>query len=267
MSITFHRTFSLSRASIAKVMQVAIEKQNFTKKDLASRTDLGTVYQEAMPRYAQRAGLLDSKNQITAFGRFVVAHDPRLDKVETQWLMHYHLAAPHRPTAFWHTLVSRHFVPGNVLSATQLRDSLTDMLHREAGKSPELRSVTSTITVFTGTYLKNDGLGALGVLEETKGSDYRVLTPTPPTPAVLGYALADTWEARYGGRLTINLDDLTGADFAGLFLLGEIGLTERLTLLRQEGMIDLHRTAHPYQVLLLQPSLERALERVYISEH
>ncbi len=263
MSLTFHRTFSLSRSSIAKVLRLAQEKPGFNKDDLATHTDLGTIYQEAMPRYAYRAGLLDKKNHLTLFGRFAAAHDPALEKPGTQWLLHYHLSAPHRPTAFWHHLVVRRFLTGNTFTAADLTNDLSEFLRREAGKDPAPRSVRSTVTVFTGTYLKSDGLSRLGLLEETEKETYRVPATSLPPLWALGYALAEYWQAHYGDRLTVNLDDLSGENFAGLFLLGESGFTELLIQLKQEGMIDLHRIAQPYQVVLLQPSLEFALERLY----
>ncbi len=263
MSLTFHRTFSLSCSSIAKVLRVAQQISGFKQSDLAASTDLGTIYQEAMPRYAQRAGLLDAKNHLTLLGRFVVEHDPALDKAGTQWLLHYHLSAPHGPTTFWHYLVKRRFLPGNVFTSAELSADLTDFLRNTAGKDPAPRSVRSTVTVFTGTYTKSDGLRRLSLLSEEDKETYRVASPAPPPMWALGYALAEYWQAHYGQRLTVNLADLSGENLAGLFMLGEVSFTELLAQLKQEGMVDLYRIAHPYQVVLLQPSLEIALERLY----
>lgn len=263
MSLTFHRTFPFSRSSVEKVLHVAKHKPGFKQLDLAANTDLGTVYQEAMPRYAYRAGLLDKKNHLTAFGRFAAERDPGLEKPGTQWLLHYHLAAPHRPTAFWHHLVTRRFLSGNTFTAADLTADLSEFLRREAGKEPAPRSVRSTVTVFTGTYLKSDGLNRLGLLVEEEKETYRVPSVAGPPIWALGYALADYWRAHYGERLAVNLDDLSGERFAGLFLRGESGFINLLTELKQEGFLDLHRIAHPYQVVLLQTDLEFALERLY----
>jgi len=260
--ISFHETFSLSRPSIAQILENTARTGTFDKNFLVN-TSLGNNYQKAMPRYAYRAGLLDEKNQLTPFGRFAAVHDPGLEKAGTQWLLHYHLSAPHRPTAFWHHLVVRRFLIGNAFTAADLTNDLSEFLRREAGKDPAPRSVRSTVTVFTGTYLKSDGLSRLGLLEETEKETYRVPATSLPPLWALGYALAEYWQAHYGDRLTVNLDDLSGENFAGLFLLGESGFTELLIQLKQEGMIDLYRIAQPYQVVLLQPSPKFALERLY----
>ncbi len=263
MSLTFHRTFSLSRSSVSKVVQLALNHPGFKQTDLAESTDLGTIYQEAMPRYAGRAGLLSKGNHLTEFGRFVAQHDGQLERTATQWLLHYHLSAPHGNTSFWHSLVQQRFVPGNIFTADGLLTDLSGFLAAETGKVPALRSMRSTVTVFTGTYLKPDGLGRLGLLEERSDATYRVPAVDAPEIWALGYALADYWSANYNGRLTINLDDLVHGDFAAIFLLGDDGLMQLLLQLKQEGMVDLYRISRPYQVVLLQPSVEYALQKLY----
>lgn len=261
-TINFHETFCLSRASLSQLLNVTHQTGTLKSEFLIS-TSLGTNYQKAMPRYAYRAGLLDERRCLTLFGNFTAERDPNLEKTSTQWLLHYHLTAPHGPTAFWHYLVTHWFVPGNTFTADQLTDDLAEFLQREKRKVPSLRSIRSTITIFTGTYLKRDGLSRLGMLEEVEKNTYHVPRVSQPPIWALGYALADYWQAHYGERLTVNLDDLSGNRFAGLFLLGESGFNELLLQLKQEGMIDLYRTAHPYQVVLLQPSLKYALEKLY----
>lgn len=261
-TISFHETFSFSRASIAQILSKAVVDGKLDRGLLAN-TFLGSNYQKAMPRYAFRAGLFDEKKHLTPFGRFVTEHDPGLEKASTQWLLHYHLTAPHGPTAFWHYLVTQRFLPGNTFRATDLFEDLTMFLRREVGKSPASRSVRSAISVFIGTYLKSDGLNRLGILLEEKEGTYRVLAVDTPPIWVLGYALAEYWQANYGERLTVNLDELASENFAGIFLLGARRFTNLLVELKQEGFIDLYRIAHPYQIVLLQTDLEFALERLY----
>lgn len=262
MGLTFHRTFSLSRSSIAKVINLVQGDGGLKREDLATKTDLGTVYQEAMPRYAIRAGLLTPNSKLTDLGEHVIRHDPALSQVSTQWLLHYHLAAPHGATAFWCHLVRKRFLPGNTFSTEDLMADLSDFLAKAASTLPSPRSVRSTVTVFTGTYLKADGLGQLGLLEETSPSVYTVSSPASPGIWVIAYALADYWEAHFGQRLTVNLDDLSQGDLAAIFLLGEERLTQLLLQLKQEGMLDLYRTSRPYQVVLLQPGPQHALQRL-----
>lgn len=261
MALAFHESFTLSRPALSQLLG-ALEGNRLKAEALATQTSLGTNYQKAMPRYAYRAGLLDERRCLTAFGRHVVQADPYLEQLATQWLLHYHLAAPHGPTAFWHMLVCRYFRPGNTLTAEALTEALTAFVAQPAGKPPAARTIRSTVTVFLGSYLKPDGLGRLGLLEARDG-DYRVGWPDPPPLWAFAYALADYWQAHYGHQLTANLEDLVNGDFAAVFLLGESSATELLMMLKREGMVDVYRTAHPYQVVLLQPNPEDALRRLY----
>lgn len=261
-TISFHETFGLNRISLSQVINNASQNGRL-KRDLLANTALGTNYQKAMPRYAMRAGLLTKDDQLTILGRYVAMHDPEIEKPATQWLLHYHLAAPHGPTAFWHHLVCKCFLPGETFTADDLLNYLAEFLLENAGKTPAPRSLRSTVTVFTSTYLKPDGLGRLGLLEEIAKGTYRVPSTDAPPLWALGYALADYWNVHYPGRLTINLDSLTQGDFAPIFLLGEERLTELLTQLKREGMLDLYRISRPYQAVLLQPSPEYALQKMY----
>ncbi|MDP1624522.1 MAG: DUF4007 family protein [bacterium] len=261
--ISFHESFSISRESLKQILRNAQENNGKFSKKFLINTPLGTNYQKAMPRYAFRSGLLDKNNSLTIFGQHVAKRDLALEKSETQWLLHYHLASPHGATSFWNRLVRKYFLVSNSFNDEDLISYLTDLLKIEANKSPAPRSIRSTITAFTGTYLKTDGLRRLNLLQETVQNTYRVQsTDTPPIWA-LGYALTEYWSAHYGAQLTIDLDDLIKGDFAAIFLLGEERLTNLLLELKQEGMIDLYRTSRPYQVVLLQPNPEYALQRIY----
>ncbi|WP_448544105.1 DUF4007 family protein [Roseiflexus sp.] len=261
LAINFHETFSLSRDSIRQILEIA--KNEKLSKELLARTSLGTNYQKAMPKYAFRAGLLDQRNKLTSFGRFVAQYDPAMSHPSTQWLIHYHLAKPHSPTAFWSHLVIKRFIPGNTFTNEDLANDITKFLQEHADNIHSTRSIRSTTTVFIGTYLKQDGLGNLRLLQEQAANTYLVLIPETPSKWVIGCALVEYWGVHYKGRLTINLDDLIEKKFAGVFLLGEERLTDLLLQLKQEGMIDLYRISRPYQIVLLQPDCEYVLQKIY----
>ena len=213
-AISFHETFSLSRPSLAQIIGNAGRSGALNRQFLVD-TSLGTNYQKAMPRYAFRAGLLDKRNNLSVFGRFAARLDPALEKPATQWLLHYHLAAPHGPTAFWHYLVRKRFLPGNTFTDDDLIADLTEFLRDVAGKAPAPRSIRSTVTIFTGTYLKIDGLRQLGLLEEAGPNIYRVPAAGPPPLWALGYALAEYWHRRIREEWGFAGED--GPDLNGLF--------------------------------------------------
>src|SRR5438874_1815524 len=99
LGLSFHRTFPLSRPAVSQVLRVSAGHRGPTGaggtdlsfRSLRELTNLGTVYVEAMPRYARGAGLISEDGSPSQFGRLAFAGDPSLARVETQWLMHYHL--------------------------------------------------------------------------------------------------------------------------------------------------------------------------------
>ena len=277
LSTTFHRKFTLVRPAVASVLEVIGETEPDGAEEslsdlLEARTSLGTIYIEAMPRYAYGAGLVDGlstqRKCLTKFGSFVRSRDPYLNDLATQWLMHYHLSAPHGPgPTFWNHLVSNHLRVGDELEKGEVAEEIAHHLERVTGKSQTVKSYQPSATVFLGTYAKQDGLGSLGLLEASSGATsglYEVTEPDPPPLWPLAYALADYWQGRWGEKKMANLSELSepGA-FASVFMIGSEQLEQSLDELRREGVLDLYRNVPPYQVARLWSDKDELLERLY----
>ncbi len=218
-----------------------------------------------MPRYAVGTGLLVEKSyRLTELGAFIYDHDPNLNHPSTLWLMHYHLSAPKGPgPAFWHFLVSRQLQPGVHLERAQLVDAVRAFVRVSEGKDLVDRSARSLITVFTGTYTKEDGLKKLGILEKTEAG-YQVLEPEPPNEWVVGYALAHYWGSVWPQFRQVALSELHEfGGFANLFLMGTFQLNSRLRELQSRGLLDLIQVAPPHQILRLWRSPADFLPHIY----
>jgi len=263
----FHETFPLSRPSIEAVLRAlsSWHRQGSLFEYLHETTTLGTRYCKAMPHYGQASGLLDKKYALTAFGKQVLANDPFQSRPVTQWLMHYHLSAPHGPgPLFWHALVTRTMRPGRILRSSEVAQQLADILRETGQKEPKPRALQSTATVFLGSYARSDGLSALRVLQEREDGSYEVLYPEPPPLWVLAYTLADFWKHHWGEQLTVNLSELSKpSGWASIFWMDAGTMGQQLQQLKQEGVIDLYRVAPPYQVVRLWGEQHDFLERVY----
>jgi len=271
LGLTFHRTFSLVRPAVSQVVQLAvsirqssIEGPGFTRELIRERTNLGSIYVEAMPRYARGSGLLDDRNRLTPFGYSASQADKGLESLDTQWLMHYFMSASTGPgPLFWHELCATRFRVGNRFTRQEIADDIATLYKATEGKSVSASALKSTTTIFLGTYTKSDGLGNLGILYQDD-DHYVVTQPDAPSPWVVGYALIDDWERRYPGRLSINLDDLSDArGLASPFMLDEDTLLTALISLQRAGVVDLYRSARPYQLLLLAHDRQIMLRRVY----
>jgi len=268
LGLTFHRTFSLVRPAITEILQLAKEvgsNQAIDKKKIREKTNLGTIYVEAMPRYAFGSGLLTQKYELTTLGSIVCNNDPLLENLATQWIMHFHLSAPFGPgPIFWHDLVVHHFLPGEELTHEQISSHIYESVMLERDKPLRKEDADSTATIFLGTYIKSDGLDLLGIIKETSPKIYRVLEPAPPPMWVVAYALLDLWQARFSNLTTINLNDLYGEQgLTSLFMISKGRLNSMLEEMQREGLLELYRIAPPYQVVLLHREVEPILERLY----
>jgi len=267
ISLSFHESFALSRPSITQILDVIPRFNGDGSQEafLRQNTALGTRYVKAMPRYAIGSGLLDFNRHLTEFGRYAVAHDPMLEQLGTQWLMHYFLSAPHGPgPAFWHELVTTFFFTGNEFAKAQVERHIADFVEQTDGQPLAERTTRTAATVFLGSYTKSDALGYLQILDELPEKRYRVRGPIPPPVWAVAYALLDYWAVQFEDRLTVSLDTLTEAGgFASLFLLGQQEFNEILSALQAEHFVEVYRAAPPYQVVLLRRDTEPLLQKLY----
>jgi len=266
LGITFHRTFSLVRSSVAKVVEMrGCQDSKFSRSSIREDTHLGSIYVEAMPRYAIGMGLLDSDKKLSNFGRFASISDPHLEQLGTQWLMHYYMSASHGPgPAFWNQLVTTRFRSGEEFSAQDIAEQIAEFYQTIEGKPLAERSARATATIFLGTYTKSDGLGRLELLQETSKDNYLVAEPQSPPVWAVGCALLDFWLAHYPDQVTANLNDLLAENgLTKLFLISRARLNALLERLQQEGFIDVYRLSPPYQVVLLNKNMEAYLEKLY----
>ena len=267
----FHESFSYSRKSVSKILQTISEnpsimdfKQSEREEILLERTSLGTRYIKAMPKYAIGSGVLHGDYRLTDLGRIALLFDPMLDKIGTQWLLHYHLSAPHGPgPTFWNHIVINQFYLGNIFSPENLIEQIGNFVWQHENKVLAKRSVGSTVTIFLGTYTKPEGLGKLHILEVTESGRYRVREGATAPAWALGYALLDFWEAQYPGRISVGLNTLHESNFAKLFMIGKADLEAVLRTLQEANYIEIHRTAQPFQVVLLRQDREPLLKKLY----
>jgi hypothetical protein len=269
LGLTFHRTFSLIRAAVSQILIAAERAENegcksLDRKKISQSTSLGTIYVEAMPRYGRGAGLLDESNFLTVLGKYVFSKDLYLDQIGTQWLMHYHLSAPQGPgPAFWNQVVSKFFYSGNIFTNEDIVEFIGNSVWQSENKILSKRAVQSTATVLLGTYTKPEGLGKLRMLEVTDSGRYRVQTPLPPPAWAVSYALLDYWTDCYEYRLGVGLDTLNESGFNKLFLMGKSDLENVLQVLQELRYVEVHRSAPPFQVVLLQREPKPILDRLY----
>lgn len=265
LGTSFHRTFALSRDSLSQVLRVAVRHDGLTSDLLRQETSLGTVQVEAVPRYAYATGLLSSANQPLSFGRLVMERDPAMSLPATQWLLHYHLSAPHRGgPVFWKHLVVGCLTPSSVVTAADLagevRRCLAGTTKHQVGDS----TLRGAATAFIGTYTKPEALGNLGLLRSSERGAYEVCEPDDIPVEVFAYAVCDYWEGVLGGANTVDLAELTArSDLPALLMLSTAATNRLLRTGQRMGLFEVQRSVAPYQVMRAWRSPAQALGALY----
>lgn len=269
LGLTFSRTFSLVRPALSLVLQNAKRVREdggkrLTNSDLKKNTNLGSIYIESMPRYGYGVGLLDHNHLPTLFGDYALIYDSWLEQVGTQWIMHYHLGAPHGPgPSFWNMLIINRFYRSSFFTREDIFEQIGEFVWKNTNSIPAKRSIDNPTTAFLGTYTKIDGLSKLRLLEITSSGRFHVQEPIPAPIWAVGYALLDYWQAQYPERISISLDTLHDSEFMKLFMLGKADLEAVLLALQEAKYIEFHRSVQPYQIVLLHQDSEPLLKRLY----
>lgn len=267
IGLAFHEGFPFVRSAVTEVLSLAGRKHRDAKLNfdlLRNETSLGRNYAKAMPRYCQGAGLLDHRNELTIFGRRVFQSDCYLERAETLWLCHYHLAASDGPgPEFWHMLVSDYIIPGDEVKTTQLGEILKKV-SADKGSSIAERTAQTTASVFLGTYSREDCFGRLGIIETQETGSYYVKEFEPPSPLVFAFAVSDYWRRHLSDQTSVWIDEFnkTGGP-AQTLLMGQGQISHAMRELSRMGIATVQLTQAPYQFSPLWRNQDDLLDRIY----
>ena len=149
LSTQFHETFSLTRQAIYQIVKTIDANSNVSKlkktelqKLFVEQTNLGPNYIKSMPQYAKGSGILNFDNTLSGLGKFTALYDPLYEQSGTQWLMHYHLSAPHGPgPTFWNNLVSKRFFVRSIFSGDDVIEQIGDFIWQTENKILALKGL------------------------------------------------------------------------------------------------------------------------------
>lgn len=267
LGTAFSESFPLNLPAISTVLSLTEERQGRLNNEIMKQeTYLGNNYIKAMPRYARGCGILHMGSyETTPWGKLLATRDTQLTNLATQWLMHYYLSSPAGPgPVFWSRLVRERLRIGDKLDRSQVAEEISQLVGQETGKFPASSTAGSVATAFLGTYARSDALGSLGILEKERNGVYRVTQPETPSPLTVAYALADYWERAWEGQPTVNLERLTEpGEFTSIFFMGTENFDKLLNILKKDDILDVYRTAPPYQIVRLWESKEQLMQNLY----
>ncbi len=256
MSLSFHQTFPLECENIAKLLAVAAEKANVSNTEIAELTGIGIGKNDRKGKvqptieYATYSGLISidyeqggRRIRLTDVGRMILEKDRQLKKPVTQWVMHYHLSRLGGEAEAW-TYLIHEFLPFHSSFDRALFEKSAE---QRFGERASLRSIKPGLVL--SSYTESRGLGLLRLVRESNRQYFKG-HPYIPTPHIVGYTLAEVWEAKHPLRMMVAADDLSGPGHLGPTIgLKDSDLQEQLNRLTHLGIIGQMREAPPYQIV------------------
>jgi hypothetical protein len=267
---SFHRTFPFNRSAVSALLSLAVRYESepevrITKEVIKKETLLGIQYVEAMPRYAQAGGLLDSENRLTPLGRRVAAHDVSLERRETLWMIHYHLArrdglAPR----FWGYLFEEVVQPGDSLERGRITSLIREVSQSQQAVLISDETAAAAATVFLKTYSSGESLGGLSILQDDGSGCYSVLETESPTSIVFALVVADYWAKNLRETTSAFIDEFNKAGGpAQVLLMGRGQVNHAMRELSRMGIATVQLTQPPYQFSPLWKNQDELLDQIY----
>lgn len=274
MSLTFHQTFTLDCENISKLLSVVRERPGASNGDIAEATGIGVGRDDRQGKvqptidYATYCGLIASDAdgghrilRLTSLGELVFEHDDILKKPISQWVMHYNLSREGGEAEAWSSFVHR-FLP---FRERFERSSLETHLQEAFGERAKVKSINPTVLL--NCYTDTNALGKIRLLTERPKKTYERRQPYIPNAYVVGYVLAEVWEARHIGRTGLDPNDLLDQGH----LVSSLGLKATdlqfwLDNLSSTGAITQMREAPPYQIVRRWNSSLELLEKAYVED-
>jgi hypothetical protein len=270
MQLSFHGSFACKKEELSVMLREANIDRGLkdSRKDLMARTGLGNEKVLRIKSWVTRAGLVE-ENKLSPEGKIIWECDPELEKLPTDWFMHFYLSlgdkklsAPPKLPSDWGgwTYFVYEFIP-------QYRSFTEDDLFHHAAlvfDSEKPNPLKKNLRILLRAYTDPYALAGCKFLILEDGQ-YNTDQARRPNPYLVGYFLAKLWERDFpedGSVLTDSL--LTHPMGLGPVLgLDKTGVQEELNRLESLGIIEQRRAVPPFQVVPRWTTPLDLLEKAY----
>ena len=254
----FHEQFKLNRAGISQILQFLIQVDGNLKSidndSIKAATGLGRNQVISCSNYLRGAGMVDSEDNLTEFGRICYENDPTFARLETQWLIHYNFSIQHgRGPVYWNYLVTSQLGKSGEISKNEIATLIQEFLVGQGQSALAKETYDKAASVFLNSYADKEGLGSLHFLE-AQGSGtglYKAQSPQPLPAAAFACILADYWPILAPqGETTVELGTITRGELAQVLHQSEAQLNALLAELAAPsvGLVQRQRLYTPYTV-------------------
>ncbi|TAE61753.1 MAG: DUF4007 family protein [Nostocales cyanobacterium] len=270
MQLHFNGNFPLKKAEVKRILEVASEDKglNDSLENLMAKTGLGNAKVGKIKSWAIRSGLVKD-NYLTPEGKLVLKHDPYLQSIITDWLMHFYLSFGNNGlkkipenieewggwTYFIYT-----FLPENhTFTKDQLFANCIPIFEEKATEIP------ARFKNILRTYTEQQALANCQIIQETKTDTYQTGKVQLPNTYLIGYFLAKLWERDFNKETSVLTDDIINQKMGIAAVLGiqKEALQEHLNSLESLAIIEQRRTVAPYQIIRRWDNPLKLLEKAY----
>jgi Protein of unknown function (DUF4007) len=185
MTVLFHGNFALDRARMAGLIGQALKNPELKDKELAEFFDYGAPFAATYRSWLHKTGLSEMGLPLvmTEMGKVVIAKDPALDALTSQWFLHHELVTDPTRAEAWHYFALEFLPEHSSFSKDDLLEGLAQKLgphsmkHFGPGSKLNQQIARKIIQVYT----EPSGLGGLGLIAP-EGKIFRRLNPKPLGP-------------------------------------------------------------------------------------
>ena len=180
MTVYFHGNFGLNRNYMAGVLKAGLKDPRATGDAIAAPFGYKAPFTARYKSWLNKTGLITERAtiELTSIGEVVWRHDPKLQSLITQWLLHHELTGNGERAEAWHyfalEFLPKHasFSKEDLLDGLAMKLSPHSMQHFGPGSKLNQQIARKILQVYT----EPSGLGDLGLIAKD-GKSYKRLSP------------------------------------------------------------------------------------------
>ena len=271
IQLHFNASFALKKEEIKRILDAASETQGLkdTLQNLMAKTGLGNAKVGKIKTWSVRSGLIKD-NYLSPEGKIVLKHDPNLQSIITDWLMHFYLSfgnqglnkIPENPADWggWTYFVYT-FLPQNPIFTKYILEQNSISIFEEPDKV-----IPERMKYILRAYTEQQALANCQFIKEIKSDHYESGHPNLPNSYLIGYFLAKLWQRDFGQETSVLTEDIVNQKMGILPVLGiqAESLQQHLNAMEALGIIEQRRTVAPYQIIRRWDNPLTLLEKAYV---
>jgi hypothetical protein len=270
IQLHFNASFALKKEEIKRILDAASETQGLkdTLQNLMAKTGLGNAKVGKIKTWSVRSGLIKD-NYLSPEGKIVLKHDPNLQSIITDWLMHFYLSfgnqglnkIPENPAEWggWTYFVYT-FLPQNQTFTKDILDQNSISIFEEPNQV-----IPKRMKYILRAYTEQQALANCQFIKEIKADKYEAGHRNLPNSYLIGYFIAKLWQRDFDQETSVLTEDIIHQKMGILPVLGiqPESLQQHLNAIEALGIIEQRRTVAPYQIIRRWDNPLTLLEKAY----